>query len=366
MLTWHSFLQSVVLFVKALAVKVKKEQYRTSSVVMAGAVVIAIVTFGANGFGGSGRNAMAAPRIQESAEEPEEPEEEVVSGGSSFVTEAKIQFGLLNTDSEGQHLAGALLEQDVREKQRREAAAQTEIEALQKQTASYQSNQRESQKNANIWQLKHHDLQQKNDDLQKQVEELQKQLDSARQLNTSSLSTPASDLVREAKLEAGKILADARLYAESAEKELKQQADSQKNRMAENARSIASGVMLVRERLARVDERLSAATLDLDGLTQAIYQALDQTEAELKELGTDMRSFAQGTPETDPPAPLPPRPAAAQAPAAKPADRLRVKAKKAQPAHHMPPAPAHRLRNTRRPVSQLLQDQIDRLNGEEQ
>ncbi len=88
MLTLHSFLQSVVLFVKALAVKVKKEQYRTSSVVMAGAVVIAIVTFGANGFGGSGRNAMAAPRM---------------------------------------------LEQDVREKQRREAAAQTEIEALQKQ-----------------------------------------------------------------------------------------------------------------------------------------------------------------------------------------------------------------------------------------
>ena len=238
------------------------------------------------------------------------------------------------------------------------------IEALKAEVAA--ANQRESQKNANIWQLKHHDLQQKNDDLQKQVEELQKQLDSARQLNTSSLSSPASDLVREAKLEAGKILADARLYAESAEKELKQQADSQKNRMAENARSIASGVMLVRERLARVDERLSAATLDLDGLTQAIYQALDQTEAELKELGTDMRSFAQGTPETDLPAPVPPRPAAAQTPAAKPADRLRVKAKKAQPAHHTPPAPAHRLRNTRRPVSQLLQDQIDRLNGEEQ
>ena len=256
------------------------------------------------------------------------------------------------------------LKAEAAETRRRESEEQ--LEALQKQTASYQSNQRESQKNANIWQLKHHDLQQKNDDLQKQVEELQKQLDSARQLNTSSLSSPASDLVREAKLEAGKILADARLYAESAEKELKQQADSQKNRMAENARSIASGVMLVRERLARVDERLSAATLDLDGLTQAIYQALDQTEAELKELGTDMRSFAQGTPETDPPAPLPPRPAAAQTPAAKPADRLRVKAKKAQPAHHTPPAPAHRLRNTRRPVSQLLQDQIDRLNGEEQ
>ena len=129
-------------------------------------------------------------------------------------------------------------------------------------------------------------------------------------------------------------------------------------------------VLLVRERLARVDERLSAATLDLDGLTQAIYQALDQTEAELKDLGTDMRSFAQGTPETDIPAAVPPRPAAAAKPAApspeKPAERLRVKAK-AQPVHHTAPAaPVHRLRNTRRPISQLLQDQIDKLGREEQ
>ena len=201
------------------------------------------------------------------------------------------------------------------------------------------------------------------------MDELQKQLASARQLNTTvAPAAPTSDLVREAKLEAGKILADARLYADSAEKELKQQADLQKNRMAENARSIASGVMLVRERLARVDERLSAATLDLDGLTQAIYQALDQTEAELKELGTDMRSFAQGTPETDIPVSAP-RPAAkAAAPAGdKPAERLRVKAK-AQPMQHKPaaPAPVHRLRNTRRPVSQLLQDQIDRLTEDDQ
>ena len=130
-------------------------------------------------------------------------------------------------------LANEAQQHELEYNQRAEAAetrrreSEEQLETLQKQTASYQSNQRESQKNANIWQLKHHDLQQKNDDLQKQVEELQKQLDSARQLNTSSLSAPASDLVREAKLEAGKILADARLYAESAEKELKQQADSQ-------------------------------------------------------------------------------------------------------------------------------------------
>ena len=250
-------------------------------------------------------------------------------------------------------LAAATQRADTAEAKRREADEQ--LETIKKKTASFQSTQRESQKNANIWQLKCHDLQQ-------QVDELQKQL--------TAPAAPTSDLVREAKLEAGKILADARLYAESAERELKQQAETQKNRMAENARSIASGVMLVRERLARVDERLSAATLDLDGLTQAIYQALDQTEAELKDLGTDMRSFAQGTPETDIPAPVPPRPAAAATPAApspeKPAERLRVKAK-AQPVHHTAPAaPVHRLRNTRRPISQLLQDQIDKLGREEQ
>ena len=250
-------------------------------------------------------------------------------------------------------VAAANQRADAAEAKRRESDEQ--LETIKKKTASFQSTQRESQKNANIWQLKCHDLQQ-------QIDELQKQLATARQLNTALPTAPTSDLVREAKLEAGKILADARLYAESAEKELKQQADVQKSRMAENARSIASGVMLVRERLARVDERLSAATLDLDGLTQAIYQALDQTEAELKELGTDMRSFAQGTPETD-------IPVTAPAPAAepKPAERLRVKAK-AQPVQHKPAAPAatHRLRNTRRPVSQLLQDEIDRLSGDEQ
>lgn len=51
---------------------------------------------------------------------------------------------------------------------------------------------------------------------------------------------------------------------------------------------------------------MSAATLDLDNLTLAIYQALDETEAELKELGVEMRDYAQGTPETDIPVePLP-------------------------------------------------------------
>ena len=130
MLTLHSFLRSVVLFVKSLTVKVTKQMYRSSSVVMAGMMVVAIIAFSANGFGGGGRNALAAPMTEES-DAIDKAEEE--NEGSGLVTEAKVQLGHLNTDSEGQHLAGALLEADVREKQRKQAAAQTQIETLQKQ-----------------------------------------------------------------------------------------------------------------------------------------------------------------------------------------------------------------------------------------
>ena len=129
MLTLHSFLQSVVLFVKSLAVKDTKQMYRSSSVLLTGMMVVAIIAFSAEGFGGGGKNALAAPIADESQEEEQAEEPE----GSGLVTEAKVQFGLLDTDSEGQQLAGALLEANVREKQRQQAAAQTQIETLQKQ-----------------------------------------------------------------------------------------------------------------------------------------------------------------------------------------------------------------------------------------
>ena len=239
--------------------------------------------------------------------------------------------------------------------------AEARIEALKTELAA--ANQR-----ADLAESKRHECH----DLQQQNETLTQQLAAARQLNAAPAPTP--DVVREAKLEAQKILADAKLYAESAEKELKQQADTQKSRMAENARGIASGVMLVRDRLARVDQRLSAATLDLDNLTLAIYQALDETEAELKELGVEMRDYAQGTPETDIPVePLPtesapaapvvpqpvPQPAQQPQPQAAPPkpEKFRVKATP----HRAPAKPVRRLRSVNRPVSQLLQDQIDRM-----
>ena len=142
MLTLHSFLQTVMMFVKSLAVKVTKQMYRSSSVVMAGLVVVAVISFSANGFGGGGKNALAAPMEEENRETEEDEKEE----GSSLVTEAKIQFGLLNTDSEGQHLAGALLEADVREKERQKAAAQTQIEALQKQILKEKQEEEERRK----------------------------------------------------------------------------------------------------------------------------------------------------------------------------------------------------------------------------
>lgn len=247
--------------------------------------------------------------------------------------------------------AAATQRADTAETRRREGEEQ--IKTLQKQLDTYQTGQKESQKNANIWQLKCHDLQQ-------QVEDLQQQLTAAQQNTVAS----APDAVREAKLEARKILQDAHLYAESAEKELKQQAEAQKDRMAENARGIAAGVMLVRDRLARVDQRLSAATLDMEGLTRSIYQALDDTEAELRELGTEMKTFAKGTPEQDIPAP--PKPATPQF-------RVRASAQPVRPRRSAPPPPpakapappkpaTRRLRSVRRPVSQLLQDEIDRLD----
>lgn len=246
---------------------------------------------------------------------------------------------------------------ETAEAKRREGEEQ--LETLQRELDTYQSGQKESQKNANIWQLKCHDLQQ-------QVEDLQKQLTAARQ---NGVAAPTPDAVREARLEALKILSDAKLYAESAEKELKQQADTQKSRMAENARGIAAGVMLVRDRLARVDQRLSAAALDMDGLTQAIYKALDDTEAELKELGTEMRDFAQGTPEWTVPEPEPTTTPAPPKPAP-PQFRVKATAQPVRP-HRAAPAPqpkpaSRRLRNARHPISQLLQNEIDKIQDQGQ
>ena len=152
--------------------------------------------------------------------------------------------------------------------------------------------------------------------------------------------------------------------------------------MAENARDLAAGVQVLRDRLSRVDEKLSAASLDLENATAAIYLALDHTDADLQALGVRLDEFANGTPEYDEPvppeqpAPAPAvEPVASQAAAPVPqpeaprpvaARRVRPVAK-AKPAR--PAAPhARRLRNVqeanRRAVAQSLMDAINRVDGE--
>ena len=101
----------------------------------------------------------------------------------------------------------------------------------------------------------------------------------------------------EARIRARKILEDARLYAESAQAAMEQEAEDQKARMAENARGIAAGVLLLRERLTRVDEKLSAASLDLENATAAIYRALDDTMSDLDGMEQRMRGYDDGPAE---------------------------------------------------------------------
>ena len=167
-----------------------------------------------------------------------------------------------------------------------------------------------------------------------------------------------TDTPAEARLEARRILADARITAENAETRLAEQADEQKRRMADNARGIAAGVMVLRDRLARVDARLDAASLDLENATAAIYEALSQTEDDLRALGVEMSEFRHA-PDAPPKAPAPPaarQTATAQA-VQRPAQSSRSKGtQRARP---------QRLRRTgRMPVSQELLDALDRLDDQ--
>ena len=185
-------------------------------------------------------------------------------------------------------LAAATQRADTAEAKRREADEQ--LETIKKKTASFQSTQRESQKNANIWQLKCHDLQQ-------QVDELQKQLTAARALNTAAApAAPTSDLVREAKLEAGKILADARLYAESAERELKQQAEAGTVEMPEGleeAKGQVEAVILHKAQKLQIKDRSNQVSVELqkdvsaDPAFQQLWERIRQTTRFEMEIDTE-------------------------------------------------------------------------------
>ena len=110
-----------------------------------------------------------------------------------------------------------------------------------------------------------------------------------------------------------------------------------------------------------LDERLSAATADLDDATTAIYQALDATGADFEAFGAELRHFGENTAkENCPAAQAKVRHNKSAQPAAK-----RVRPVRSQPQVQANNANTHRLRragDARRSVSQDLNAELERLN----
>lgn len=267
--------------------------------------------------------------------------------------------------------------------------AVTKLRSVEERASDYQNKYKESQQSLFTLQFQKHDL-------EKQIAEMEamipkggmptmaatpvpkpaaaepapepvKPVQPAQPSQPTAEETPAPvNVTEEARIEAKKILADARLNAESAERRLRQQEDDQKARMADNARALAAGVQLLRDRLSRVDEKLASASMDLENATGAIYQALDDTSKDLENLGADMRSFGKLRPAAKPaPAAQPQaQPQAAPAPARAKVSPRRVRSGAPQPAQES----VRRLRRSApaRPVSQELGDAMNRLDKRSQ
>ena len=251
------------------------------------------------------------------------------------------------------------LQQQLTEAEERAALAEKQYDEIaakladaEKRAADASARSRENQQAANEWQFKCRDM--------------QRQLDAAAAEKPVLPVVPAApvntDTPAEARLEARRILADARITAENAEKRLAEQADEQKRRMADNARGIAAGVMVLRDRLARVDARLDAASLDLENATAAIYEALSQTEDDLRALGVEMSEFRHAPDAPPPKTPAYPAPPAARQKATAQAVQRPAQSSRGKGTQRAKP---QRLRRTgRMPVSQELLDALDRLEDQ--
>lgn len=279
------------------------------------------------------------------------------------------------------------LQQDLQQQTDRADKAEQDLAASEKKAAESVEQMTVSESRANGYMSRYQQSQKTMLEWQNKCHELEQQLQEARAAQAAPAAPapapapeppapaaePRPDAHRPAdetaSIEARKILADARILADSTARRMQREAEAQKARMAENARDLAAGVLLLRERLSRVDEKLSAAVLDLDNATAAIYTALDHTDADLQQLGVQMQAFAEGTPEDDTPArvpdptpPAPPQPAAPGRPAAR---RVRPVPRPKPP---KPAPPPRRLRNVhggRRAVAQTLRDAISRMGGEQ-
>ena len=116
MLILRSFFESVFLFVKSLAVKVTKQMYRSSSVIVTGVMVVSVISFSANGFGGSGKNAMAAPIIEENGEDETETQEELADAlGVTRQTIISLENGKYNASLQLAHKIAVYFHMNIEE-----------------------------------------------------------------------------------------------------------------------------------------------------------------------------------------------------------------------------------------------------------
>lgn len=258
---------------------------------------------------------------------------------------------------------------DAAEKARTDAAAR--LKEADERAGDYQSKYKECQQTILQLQFQRRDL-------EKQVEEMEAMIPKGGMPAPVPAQAPVSEapkpapapvpeppapaplpVTEQARIEARKILAEARLNAESAERRLRAKEEEQKERMADNARALAAGVMLLRDRLARVDQKLIAASMDLENATGAIYHALDDTSADLETLGADLRAFGKLRPVD--PAPVPQSSAKPKTASA----RAKVSPRRVHPVDQPTAVPAKRLRRTpvdRRPVTQQLDEALHRLD----
>ena len=264
------------------------------------------------------------------------------------IRQLQSQVDRLTGEQNAARLCVDKLQQDLETAIQRADAAEQRLAAAEEETRSESARRQTTQDALNRAQLHARDLEQEIVRLQQELEAQQ----AAAEGEMAEAGIAPADPLADARLEARRLLADARLYAENAEKRLQQEADAQKQRMAEHAAGISAGVLLLRSRLARVDDKLSAATLDLENATAAIYEALDAADQDLDALGAHMHAFADGHPETDP---VPPP--------AVPAPRARATAQPVPPQHRQ--RPARRPGRLRRTVSRELRDISDYFDRDE-
>lgn len=273
-------------------------------------------------------------------------------------------------------LSAANQRAEAAEKSAAEVAARAK--SVEERATANLSRNKENQQAVVEWQFRCRDLQKQIDEYEKQIAEYEAMIPKGgmpapkpepapapqpappEKPEPAPAPAPQADVTEEARIEARQILMEARLKADAAEERLKQQVEEQQGRMTEHARDLAASLAMLRERVTRVDERLSAATADLDDATTAIYQALDATGADFEAFGAELRHFGESAAkEAHPTAQAKVRHNKPAQPAAK-----RVRPVRSQPQVQANNANTHRLRragDTRRSVSQDLDAELERL-----